>query len=163
MNRLSQAKVAILLTSIILFLGTAMVIESAFGQDSGALSSISVDVSDNDTAAPHPPHVYAELCQQGASGTGQGGGAAIVTPNPVCEQIRIYGLYEGAFTTRDNLCQKASIYCEEWRLEYYQERMAYALSEADRMTNQTKHTGQIARWSYDLLPLGALIWVGFAL
>jgi hypothetical protein len=150
----------------IVMLSVAMLVQVVFAAGEGDIAisdQISVDASQNETITPSPPHVYADLCQQGASASGRGGAGAIVTPEPVCQQIKIMELYRSAFKNMSELCRTASTYCDETKLQYYFLRQEYAMKEADRIVQQTKHTGQAARYAYDLLPVGALIWLGFAL
>ena len=162
MTRANQIMLTTALFLVMVFAGCALLVDSVFGQGSGAArSAIVVETDTNIASPPAIPHVFAELCQQGASASGTGGAAAVVAPEPVCQQIRIAELMYQARQRMLSLCDRTppSRYCSQASADDFQARYLNALAEADRIVQQTKYTGQAARYAYDVLPVGALIWL----
>ena len=111
---------------------------AAGGSGGNANSDISVDASnDYDTAAAGAAAIFAQVCQQGVSAQGKGGGFSNLNADAVCQRIDLYRTWIGVYEfekSRNYRCTHTQSKALEKKhcSQMYTEEMAYAYSEAMR-------------------------------
>ena len=133
------------------------------GGASSANSVITIDGDENEYTASSAPNAAASYCQLAGSGQGSGGGASIVTPDPVCKHLELSNHSKLMWIQEMETCKMLAPECDEGLKHHYYNQYRYHFNEANRIVKQTSLTGQIGMTGGQLVIPTALIWILFVL
>ncbi len=111
------------------------------------------------SAAP----VYAGPCQRGASGQAMGGGASVLSSDPLCDLYRVADRELLAYQQQWQWCVDGNPACDNEKLVTHLSAYRKALENARNMVENTRYAGYLGRVSDQLVLPAAIIWLLFLL